>query len=144
MAREDFRLSYPLRVRWAEVDPQAVVFNANYLVYFDVGATEYWRAIGFVYPDGFTKHAIDMFAVKATVEYHSPARYDDELDVLTRVTKIGRTSLRLALEIHRGAEHLVSGELVYVVTDATTRAPTPVPAVLREAIGSYEKVAPEK
>ena len=143
MPREQFRLSHPIRVRWAEVDPQSVVFNANYLVYFDVGATEYWRAIGLVYPEGFTKHGIDLFAVKATIDYHSPARYDDEIDVLARVAKLGRTSLRVAIEIHRGADHLVSGELVYVVTDLETRKPMPIPDVLRGAITGYERVAPE-
>ena len=51
MARESFRLAHTLRVRWAEVDPQSIVFNANYLMYFDVAATEYWRAVGFAYPE---------------------------------------------------------------------------------------------
>ena len=49
----DFRHRMPLRVRWAEVDKQAVVFNAHYLLYCDVCVTEYWRAIGMHYPDDF-------------------------------------------------------------------------------------------
>ena len=43
MARQDFKLAHSLRVRWAEVEPQNIVFNANYLMYFDAGITEYWR-----------------------------------------------------------------------------------------------------
>jgi acyl-CoA thioester hydrolase len=144
MAREDFRLSHALRVRWAEVDPQGIVFNANYLMYFDVAAAEYWRELGFVYPDGFTRHGIDTFAVKATLEYHASARYDDVLDMLVRVSRLGRTSLRLVIEIHRGPTHLVSGELIYVVAELETRKPTPIPDTLRSAILAYERVAPEQ
>jgi len=50
-----------LRVRWAEVDPQNIVFNAHYLMYFDVAATEYWREIGCEYPARFLAHGVDTF-----------------------------------------------------------------------------------
>ena len=142
MPRDDFRLAAPLRVRWAEVDPQSIVFNANYLTYFDVGVTEYWREIGFVYPHGFTDRGIDAFAVKATLEYHQSARYDDVLDVLVRAGRLGRTSLALAIEIHRGGDHLVTGEIVYVIADTTTKKPCPIPDSLRAAITRFERVPP--
>ena len=47
MKREDFTFVHSLRVRWAEVDRQHVVFNGHYFLYFDVAVAEYWRAIGF-------------------------------------------------------------------------------------------------
>jgi acyl-CoA thioester hydrolase len=144
MARESFRLVHTLRVRWAEVDPQSIVFNANYLMYFDVAVTEYWRAIGFAYPEGFEKAALDTFAVKATLQYHAPARYDELLDLVVRVARIGRTSMQMLIEIHRGDQHLVSGELVYVFTDPKTRKPTPVPDSMRAAIAGYEVTPPER
>ena len=85
--------------------------------------------------------------MKSTVEYHAPARYDDVVDVLVRVGRIGRSSMQFLLEIRRSeaeaAEtHLVSGELIYVFADAATRRPTPVPGFLREAIGRFERVSP--
>ena len=143
MARKDFRLSHTLRVRWAEVDPQHIVFNANYLMYFDVGVTEYWRALDCVYPEGFTALNVDSLAVKATLEYHASARYDELIDVLVRVSRLGRTSMRVAIEIHRGDDHLVSGELVYVLTDPETRKPAPIPEALRAKILSFETTPPE-
>ena len=143
MSRDAFRFSHPLRVRWAEVDPQGIVFNANYLMYFDVATTEYWRAIGCPYPSALTDRGVDTFAVKATLEFHAPARFDDVVDVLVRTTRFGRTSLRLALEVHRGDDHLVSGELIYVVGSTVDRKPTPIPAFLRDAITGYERTAPE-
>ena len=45
MQQSDFRFSCPLRVRWAEADPQGIVFNGHYLTYADVGITEYFRAL---------------------------------------------------------------------------------------------------
>jgi acyl-CoA thioester hydrolase len=140
--RGDFAFFHSLRVRWAEVDRQGIVFNGHYLTYFDVGITEYWRAIGYPYPDALLKHGSDTFAVKATIEYKAPARYDDLLEVGVRVGRIGRTSLQFLLEIHRGDAQLISGELIYVNADADTRTPVPVPAFLREAITRFERVQP--
>jgi acyl-CoA thioester hydrolase len=144
MARKDFKAAHSLRVRWAEVDPQNIVFNANYLVYFDVGVTEYWREIGCVYPQGFDELGVDSFAVKATIEYHASARYDDVLEVCVRTSKLGRTSIRMAVEIHRGTEHLVTGELIYVLADPKTRQPAPIPEPLRAKILGFEVTPPEQ
>jgi acyl-CoA thioester hydrolase len=143
MARSDFAFSHSLRVRWAEVDRQGIVFNGNYLLYFDVGITEYWRAIGYPYPDALLSHGSDMFVKKATVEYHAPARYDDVLEVCVRAARIGRSSVQFLLELHRGEEHLISGEIVYVNADPATRRSAPVPQFLREAMLRLEHTRPE-
>jgi acyl-CoA thioester hydrolase len=142
VARSEFAFSHPLRVRWAEVDRQGIVFNGHYLTYFDVGITEYWRAIGYPYPGALLEQGNDTFAVKATIEYKAPAQYDDLLDVMVRVGRIGRTSLQFVLQIDRVETQLVSGELIHVNADADTRKPAPVPAFLREAIIRFERVPP--
>lgn len=139
----DFSFVHRLRVRWAEVDRQGIVFNGNYLLYFDVGITEYWRAIGCPYPDALLSHGCDMFVKKAQVEYHAPAGYDELLDVCVRVGRLGRSSVRFLLEIHRGAEHLVSGEIVYVNAEPATRKSASIPEFLREAILRFERTRPE-
>jgi acyl-CoA thioester hydrolase len=143
MPRDDFRFSHSLRVRWAELDPQGIVFNPNYLTYFDVGVTEYWRVIGCVYPGAFFAQGVDTFLVKATVEYKAPARFDDEISVRARVRRIGRTSVAFLLSIERGGELLVSGELVYVFSSLADRKPTPVPETFRRAVLGYEKAPVE-
>jgi acyl-CoA thioester hydrolase len=101
MARADFTAVHRLRVRWAESDMQGIVFNGHYLTYFDVAVTEYWRAIGLPYPETTADTGGEMYTVKATIEYHRPARYDDELDVLMRCARIGRSSLTFLVEIWR-------------------------------------------
>lgn len=142
MARMDYRFFHLLRVRWAEVDRQGIVFNGHYLTYFDIGVTEYWRAIGYPYPDGLAKHGSDLYVVKATIEYHASAVYDDMLDIGMRCARIGRSSMRFLPEIYRGEELLVSGELVYVNADPATKQSAPVPEFLREAIVAFERIPP--
>ena len=141
--REDFTLAHRLRVRWSEVDMQHVVFNANYLMYFDVAIAEYWRAIGSGRERELAEVYMRLYSVKSTVEYHAPARYDEEIDLCARVTRFGRSSMTFAFGIWRGDTHLTSGELVYVHADPETRKSVPIPAVLKDAVLAYERAKPE-
>lgn len=141
---ETFRHRLPLRVRWAEVDLQGVVFNGHYLTYADVCATEYWRAIGVPYPAGFMALGVDSFVRKATIEYHGPARYDDELLLCGRIARLGRSSAGFAVAMFRTAEPasaLAEVELIYVCVDRSNR-PVAWPEELRRGIRDYETVAP--
>ena len=139
MARKDFSFVHTLRVRWSEVDMQGIVFNGNYLNYFDVAFTEYWRATGL--PDVIAQSdaGLELFARKATVEYHAPSRFDDLLDIGVRCAELGRSSLRFVLEIYRGDEHLISGEILYVHANSRVLKSEPVPAAWREVLTSFEK-----
>ena len=144
MAREQFVFCHTLRVRWAEVDRQGIVFNGNYFLYFDVAVAEYWRAIGIRYPQEYVDvYGTDVFAVKATAEYHGSATYDDLLDIGCRVGRIGRSSLQFVLGVWRGEEHITSGELIYVNADPKTRKSAQWPEAFRKALLDFERVAPE-
>ncbi len=142
MARSDFSFVHALRVRWSEVDMQAIVFNGNYLNYFDVAFTEYWRMTGLPDVIAQAEAGLEMFARKATVEYHAPARFDDMLDIGVRCAELGRSSMRFVLEIHRGDELLVSGEMTYVYADSRIRQSRPVPDAWRERLAAVERTAP--
>ena len=142
MAREDFRFFHQLRVRWSEVDMQAIVFNGNYLNYFDVAFTEYWRATGLPDVLAQAEAGLELFARKATVEYHAPARFDDMLDIGVRCASLGRSSLRFVLEIYRGDEMLVSGEMMYVHANSRIRKSEPVPGRWREVLVAFEQATP--
>lgn len=144
MKREDFTFLHTLRVRWAEVDRQDVVFNGNYFLYFDVAVAEYWRAIGVPYPEGYVDaYGTDVYAVKASADYHSSATYDDLLDIGCRVGRIGRSSLQFVMGIWRGDEHITSGELIYVNADPKTRKSAPWADAFRKAVMDFERLAPE-
>ena len=144
MAREDFAFFDTLRVRWAEVDMQAIVFNGHYLTYFDVAFTEYWRGTGLPNVVQQAQEGRELFARKATVEYLAPARFDDVLEIGVRCAAIGRSSLRFVLEIYRAGdaapEHLIAGELVYVYADTTLRRGVPVDDAWRNRLAAFEKV----
>jgi acyl-CoA thioester hydrolase len=144
MDRSDFTFFHRLRVRWAEVDRQNVVFNGHYFLYFDVAIAEYWRAIGFNYPaDIVDKFGTDIYAVKAAAEFHGSATYDDTIDIGCRVGRIGRSSIQFLFGIWRGAEHITSGELVYVNADPKAKKSAPWPEPFRRAILDYERTPPE-
>lgn len=142
MAREDFHFFHPLRVRWAEVDMQGIVFNGHYLTYFDVAFTEYWRATGLPSVIEQANEGRELFARKSTIEYQAPARFDDVLDIGVRCGGFGRSSVQFILEIYLGNEHLVSGELVYVYADTALRKGIPFPDEWRATILRFEKLPP--
>jgi acyl-CoA thioester hydrolase len=147
MALADFRHCVPLRVRWAEVDKQGVVFNGHYLLYADVCITEYWRAIGFAYPEGFEPLGGDVYVRKATVDFRAAALYDDELAVCGRIAQIGRSSLRFMVEMYRQGdtqEPLALVELVYVYVDAKSKEPKRVDDAIRAKIRAFEVLAPDE
>ncbi|OSZ72720.1 4-hydroxybenzoyl-CoA thioesterase [Sphingomonas sp. IBVSS1] len=139
MARSDFRFVWHQRARYAEVDAQAVVFNSRYLEYFDIGITEYFRAIG-LYPEPQLKGAPELHVVKAEVTYHAPVLLDEMMAIGVRCEKIGRTSLTFAFEIHgEGGEDLrASGIEVSVHVDEPRGRPTPVPDAVVALFEAYE------
>jgi acyl-CoA thioester hydrolase len=147
VAYEDFRHRLPLRVRWAEVDRQGVVFNAHYLLYSDVCVTEYWRAIGMRYPEDFEPLGTDLYVRKATVDYRAAALYDDELEVCGRIARIGTSSLQFGVEMFRRAQTgtpLVTVELVYVYVEAASKSPRRVDETMRARIRAFETIAPDE
>lgn len=144
LSRDAFTFFHPLRVRWAEVDPQAIVFNGHYLTYADVAITEYFRALGIHYPADLSRDGGDFFAIKTLLEYLSPARFDDLLDIGIRTGRLGRSSLSFNLGIWRGGEALTAGEVVYVHADSMNRNSKPLPQWLRDRINDYEQHRPEQ
>tara|TARA_R110002020_G_scaffold48287_3_gene137787 strand:- start:2189 stop:2626 length:438 start_codon:yes stop_codon:yes gene_type:complete len=139
----DFSFSHSLRVRWAEADMQGIVFNGHYLTYADVGITEYFRAMGQAYSGETGVNGSDFFAVRTLLEYRSPARFDELLDVHVRVARLGNSSMQFLIGIYRGEELLVNGEIVYVHADQSTRRPSPIPASFRAAVIGFETLAPD-
>ncbi|RUT89926.1 MAG: YbgC/FadM family acyl-CoA thioesterase [Mesorhizobium sp.] len=146
MAKTDFTFSMPLRVRWAEVDAQRVVFNANYVNYFSLALWEYMRALRFRLVD--REDHIDFHTVKISVELKVPLHFDDEVEIFARASCIGRTSLTFALEIYpRDGETMhSSGEIVWVSFDRTNYRPAPVPQALVDLLrgreGEHMRVKP--
>ena len=105
-----------VRVRYAETDQMGVAYYANYLVWFEVGRSQYCNDCGFSYRDMERETGLFMIVAEARCRYKVPARYEDELVVRTRVTELTRRTLRFGYEIVRddGAE-VASGETLHVL-----------------------------
>jgi YbgC/YbaW family acyl-CoA thioester hydrolase len=142
MKRTGFRFLERLRVRWAEIDQQKIVFNGHYLMYFDTAITGYWRALALPYAQTLEHLGGDLFVRKATLEYEGSARLDDLIDVGIRCARIGNSSMSFSAAVFRADELLVSGELVYVFADPATQTSKPVPGSLRQVLEDFEAGKP--
>lgn len=142
MKRQDFRFHDRLRVRWAEIDAQKIVFNGHYLMYFDTAIAAYWRALALPYAQSMEALGGDLYVRKATLEYHASAHYDDVLEVGLRRARIGNSSLVVEGGVFRGEDLLVGAELVYVFADPATQTSRPVPQALRDIFDAFERGDP--
>ena len=122
-----------MRVRYADCHPQAIVFNATYLLYFAVAFTELWRqAIG---PwQQMTERGYDAVVAESRLVFRAPARFDDELDLEMTVEHLGTTSMRSRHRILRDGECLVEGSTVHVFVTVADGRKTPVPDWIRSAL----------
>lgn len=109
-----------LRVRYSETDKMGVVYHANYLIWFEIGRTEYCRARGFSYRDMEEDDNAFLVVAESYCRYKAPAYYDDELVVRTHITELRRRSLRFGYEIVRVSDGqiIAEGETGHVVTNS--------------------------
>lgn len=121
-----------LRVRYAETDQMGVVYHANYLVWCEVGRTDYIRRAGRSYAD-LERDGVRLAVADASIRFHAPARYDDDIRVLTSLTAVGSRGMSFAYRIlldNTGAL-LVSATTSLVSIDAMGR-PVRMPQHVRE------------
>lgn len=137
--KSDFKFHHDIRVRFADTDLQGIVFNGNYMTYYDVAWTEYFRAVGFEWKD-LLALGVDTVLARTTMEFKAPARFDEILEVHTRVSKIGTTSLTFEFEIYpQGGDRLIGSAVsLYVCVDPKMLKSTPAPAILRQRITEFE------
>jgi acyl-CoA thioester hydrolase len=106
-----------VRVRYAETDQMGVVYHANYLVWFEVGRVEMMRQLGVAYSTMEQNEGALIAVVEATARYKTPARYDDELIVRTRISMAKVSMLKFRYEVLRAADEMLlcEGETVHLV-----------------------------
>ncbi|MBF0573661.1 MAG: acyl-CoA thioesterase [Desulfamplus sp.] len=111
---------YYLRVRYSECDAQKVVFNSRYGDYVELGTAEFMRSLG--YETELVSGQLDYQLVKQTLEWRSPARFDQVLELTVENTHLGNTSFTLRTEFRRpGNEQIIAlVETVYVLVDSQT------------------------
>jgi acyl-CoA thioester hydrolase len=126
-----------IRVRYNECDAQGAVFNANYLVYFDVAITELWREAFGSYDDALEKHGLDLVVAEANVRYLAPARFDDELDIEVSVEKLGNTAMTTRYDVVRDGQPIAHGSVRHVFIDLANNEKASIPDDMREELERY-------
>ena len=121
-----------VRVRYAETDRMGVVYYANYLVWFEVGRTEWLRTTGWSYRE-MEHDGISLPVIEVQCEYVQPARYDDEIEIRTRAAILTPVRIRFDYEVVRTTDEIVSavGHTVHAALDPSGR-PCRLPVRVRE------------
>ena len=130
-----FKYASFTRVGFSDTDAQGIVYYGRYLPYFDSARVEYHRHLGML----IAEPRPHEFVMRAnTIEYHAPARFDDELEVFVRVRRLGRTSVTWEFEAWNAAsgEHLAtSSQTAVYVAD---RRPVRVADGMRGAVAAFD------
>ncbi|MEP2236475.1 MAG: thioesterase family protein [Alteripontixanthobacter sp.] len=129
--------SHSFRVRYAEVDPQAVVFNSRYLEYADILVTEWFRKldIGIAGED-----PVEFHVARAVVEYRRPIRADELIEGRLSIARIGNSSMTTRIELYGQGEPgdlRAEIELVQVHVDLASGTSQPLPAAIRSKVKEY-------
>ncbi len=105
-----------LRVRYDECDPMGFVHHANYMKYFEIARTDFYRAQGGNYRDF---EASGLFVVVAKIEcrYHVPARYDDLLKIVVKIDRITEAKIEQSYSVLRDDTKIASGSVTLAVVD---------------------------
>ena len=140
MPKRDFNFKHRLRVRWGECDAQGIVFNAQYMNYIEVAQAEYFRNLGMRHYSEEVRLRFDLATVKATLEYTAPTRVDDLLDIYTRVSRLGNSSITFVTEMYLPGMDAPcnKGEVIYANFDAVTGVPRRIPDDIRKTIEDFE------
>ncbi|HEY1524392.1 MAG TPA: thioesterase family protein [Solirubrobacteraceae bacterium] len=132
--------AHSFRVRYAECDPQGVVFNAHYLAYLDTSITELWReAVGGY--QSMIDRGLDMVVVETTLRFHQPAGFDDLLTLEVEISRLGNTSISSTHRITRDDELVLEASLHHVLVDLKNRSKTPIPDWIRSGLAPWTQAA---
>ncbi|WP_432768595.1 MAG: acyl-CoA thioesterase [Sphingopyxis sp.] len=141
--RGDFRVQEDVRVRFNEIDGQNIVFNGNYLVYADIGVTEYFRALGEVQPGPyFHQYGTDIRETHCEITYHAPARLDERITIAARISRFERMSFTVHCAIFRGEERLTDIAIRYAHIDLDSGGATPLPGSFIAEVRRFETRTP--
>jgi acyl-CoA thioester hydrolase len=127
--------TFPVTVRYLEVDAQGVVFNAWYLAYFDEAMSAFFTARGLPYQK-MIEATYDVQLVRSEIDWAAGLRWQDDVEVAVSTALIGRTSFALDFEVRRnGHEVTCSGRTVYVVVATDGSGKRKIPPSIADALG---------
>jgi acyl-CoA thioester hydrolase len=133
-----FNFTYPVSIRYSDLDPQWHVNNARFLAYCETARLQYIRKLGLF--DGKNFNALPFIVADVHVSYKQPIEPDDEVVVSMGVTKIGNKSVVMEYDVTTpdGSVLYATAETVMVAYDYHEKKSIPVSAELRKTIGDFE------
>jgi acyl-CoA thioester hydrolase len=122
------------RVRYKETDQMAIAHHANYVVWFEIGRTDFCREAGFPYRE-IEERGLILVVTEVVCRYRIPYRYDDEVVIRTSLAGAGSRMMRFAYELRdaSGEKLHASGTSSHVWVDRTTRRPVTAEADVMKA-----------
>jgi acyl-CoA thioester hydrolase len=106
------------RVRYAETDQMGMVYYANYLIWMEIGRTDFCRECGFTYRDLEQEERAYLTVAEATCRYLAPAGYDDAILVETEMARVGTRIIEFGYRIKSDTTLLAEGRTLHVVIGA--------------------------
>ncbi|MEO6858135.1 MAG: thioesterase family protein [Solirubrobacteraceae bacterium] len=125
-----------MRIRYAECDPQGVVFNAHYLAYVDDTISAMWRAAFGSY-QSMLDRGVDIVVAEAHLRFLEGARFDEDIEIETAVTHLGTTSMRTLYRFLRDGKLLLTASLRHVFVEVGTTRKTEIPDWARAALEQW-------
>ena len=135
------RFERPLRVRFSHCDPAGIVFFPQYLVMFN-GLVEDWvsEALGIPYTELLGPRRVGLPTVSLNCEFSAISKMGDDIVLGLSLDHIGRSSIRLKLDVMKGTTQCVSLQQVLVTTDLDTHRAIAIPDDLRDALMKFQSV----
>jgi acyl-CoA thioester hydrolase len=142
MKKKDFNFIYPIRVRYAEVDAQGIVFNAHYLTYFDCTITEYYRKLKYNYAIEVKKNKKDFHVIRTIIDYKKPLVFDQLIEACLRTSNIGFSSITYDIGLFEKNRNkmLALGTIIQVYTDQIKMKPAKLPNNFIKKIKRFENI----
>ncbi|HTN03202.1 acyl-CoA thioesterase [Planctellipticum variicoloris] len=109
-----------IRVRYCETDAMGFLHHGNHVNFYEMGRTELLRAQGGNYRE-IEESGLFLVVVKLVCNYHSPARYDDLLRVVTRVEKVSAAKIEHSYRMFRGDTLIASATSILACVDREGR-----------------------
>jgi acyl-CoA thioester hydrolase len=129
-------VEHSIRVRYSETDRMGVVYHTNYIVWFEIGRTEFCRAAGIPYRQ-MEEEGILIPVTGVDCTYRRPARYDDGVTIRTRMGEVGSRGLTFFYElVGEDGKLLAEGSTRHIFTDLTTK-PIRIPENIRTRFAEF-------
>jgi acyl-CoA thioester hydrolase len=138
MSEGQHTFRWPVRIYYEDTDGGGVVYHANYLKFFERARTEWLRSLGYAQTELRTRDGV-LFVVRTVqIKYAAPARFDEQLEVVTKIAELGRSRIVFDQRLQRGGDLLTAASVEVACVASDNFKPVPIPATMRQHFESLQ------